>query len=350
MLSRAQISFFAAIFSLVGASAAYAQCGPLPYNLANGQVADASQVMANYEALLDCINIGGDVELGLAGEIGVYGVAGSTISGSSLSDVLDNTAGSARGSILYRGASEWDALPPGTSGYFLQSSGSAGDLVWAPTGGGSGGITTIVGAGVSSGSATVALPQYPVVSRPPLSAFTWVNQASATAAEYTNGPLVIRTNQITGGNSLNAFVKSPLGPDWTVTYHYAQGNRTGGTNLDINGVAVYNTVSGRFYVFGLTAGNTVGVWQYSSPTGWAGGPASKGVLYNPSSIWMRMQYVSATTSLSFFYSIDGFTWDLILTTGAPYVGVPDRYGLVVGTQGNAAGSIISLDYMAESSP
>jgi len=38
-----------------GVSEAGAQC-VLPYNLANGQPADATQVMANYNALLDCVN------------------------------------------------------------------------------------------------------------------------------------------------------------------------------------------------------------------------------------------------------------------------------------------------------
>ncbi|RWF42420.1 MAG: hypothetical protein EOS65_09105 [Mesorhizobium sp.] len=68
---RLRISFFGgnkmqrnAVFALAvcaislvfGASnAAQAQC-TLPYQLTNGQPADATQVMANYNALIDCIN------------------------------------------------------------------------------------------------------------------------------------------------------------------------------------------------------------------------------------------------------------------------------------------------------
>ncbi len=46
--------------------------------------------------------------------------------------------GSTRGSILYRGASAWDALTPGTAGQILQSNGAAADPTWedAPSGGG----------------------------------------------------------------------------------------------------------------------------------------------------------------------------------------------------------------------
>lgn len=53
--------------------------------------------------------------------------------------LLDTVFGSARGDVLYRGASAWAALAPGTSGQFLSTGGSAGDPSWqnAPTSGGS---------------------------------------------------------------------------------------------------------------------------------------------------------------------------------------------------------------------
>jgi len=45
--------------------------------------------------------------------------------------VLDGTASSTQGSIIYRGASSWTALAPGTSGQFLQSGGSGGNPSWS---------------------------------------------------------------------------------------------------------------------------------------------------------------------------------------------------------------------------
>lgn len=54
---------------------------------------------------------------------------------STSSDVLDGI-GSTRGSILYRGASGWAALTPGTSGYVLQSAGAGADPSWAAASGG----------------------------------------------------------------------------------------------------------------------------------------------------------------------------------------------------------------------
>lgn len=55
------------------------------------------------------------------------------------SELLDFIS-STQGSILYRGASGWAALGPGTSGYFLQTNGPAADPTWAAGGGGGGGI------------------------------------------------------------------------------------------------------------------------------------------------------------------------------------------------------------------
>ena len=45
------------------------------------------------------------------------------------SGVLD-IIGSTRGSILYRGAADWSALPPGTAGYVLGTGGTGTDPVW----------------------------------------------------------------------------------------------------------------------------------------------------------------------------------------------------------------------------
>lgn len=47
-----------------------------------------------------------------------------------VSDVLD-TLGGDQGSVLYRGAANWQALAPGTAGKVLQTAGAGADPVWA---------------------------------------------------------------------------------------------------------------------------------------------------------------------------------------------------------------------------
>lgn len=59
---------------------------------------------------------------------------------SSLSSVIDGAIASAQGTILYRGASSWLGLAPGTSGHFLQTQGAAANPQWAAGGGGSGDV------------------------------------------------------------------------------------------------------------------------------------------------------------------------------------------------------------------
>ena len=57
-----------------------------------------------------------------------------------LSQLLDWSS-STQGSILYRGASGWVALGPGTTGQVLQSGGPAANVSWAPSGGGGNALT-----------------------------------------------------------------------------------------------------------------------------------------------------------------------------------------------------------------
>jgi hypothetical protein len=68
--------------------------------------------------------------------------------------VLD-VIGSTQGQILYRGASVWSALSPGTSGQFLQTTGAGSTPQWAS--GNSGTVTSVTcGAGLSGGAITTS--------------------------------------------------------------------------------------------------------------------------------------------------------------------------------------------------
>lgn len=55
-----------------------------------------------------------------------------------ISDLFDSIS-STRGSLLYRGASGWTTIPPGTSGQYLKTLGSGTDPLWADVSGGGGG-------------------------------------------------------------------------------------------------------------------------------------------------------------------------------------------------------------------
>lgn len=67
---------------------------------------------------------------------------------SAILDLLSDT----QGTVLYRGASAWAALAPGTSGHFLKTNGAGANPEWAAGGGGGGGAWTLVHSG------TIAAP------------------------------------------------------------------------------------------------------------------------------------------------------------------------------------------------
>jgi hypothetical protein len=72
-------------------------------------------------------------------------ISGSTAaaSGNTLTAILDNILSSTQGTIVYRGASVWTTLAPGTSGQFLQTLGASANPQWATPAASSGGIATV---------------------------------------------------------------------------------------------------------------------------------------------------------------------------------------------------------------
>jgi hypothetical protein len=92
------------------------------------------------------ITTAGTVGLAAAGVTNTYlaAMAGRTVKANttanpaepsdvSVSALLD-TIGDDRGSVLYRGASSWNALAPGTAGYVLKTDGASTDPYWATSG------------------------------------------------------------------------------------------------------------------------------------------------------------------------------------------------------------------------
>jgi hypothetical protein len=103
---------------------------------------------------VDLVGAGGLPSIGdgllLANETG----GSHTPSGVSLTSLLDYVMGNARGSVLFRGASGWVVLTPGTAGQFLKTGGAGADVSWAAPSG-SGTVTSITaGTGLAGGTIT----------------------------------------------------------------------------------------------------------------------------------------------------------------------------------------------------
>ena len=197
--------FFAAIVfvALSGIEGAKADCTSLPYNLTNGQVADATQVMANFNALLACVNKG-QVNSGTAGQVGYYAANGTTLSGQSLSDLLDASIGSTRGAVLERGATGWALLTPGASGNVLTSNGAGADPSYLPAGNGARGLLTgLMSPTVPSQSATGFT--------------TWLHQGSTTESDVTPGMNFTSGNSGNGSHYLSGLVQAAPTTPYTRT-------------------------------------------------------------------------------------------------------------------------------------
>lgn len=57
----------------------------------------------------------------------------------SLTQVLDSVLGTTRGSVIFRNATTWTTLAPGTLGYVLSTNGAGADPSWVAQSGGGGG-------------------------------------------------------------------------------------------------------------------------------------------------------------------------------------------------------------------
>lgn len=78
----------------------------------------------------------------------------SAPSATSLTALVDSAIGSTQGSILYRDASDWVALTPGTSGQFLKTLGAAANPQWSDISG-VGTVTSVAtGTGLTGGTIT----------------------------------------------------------------------------------------------------------------------------------------------------------------------------------------------------
>lgn len=121
------------------------------------------------------------------------------------SAILD-LIGTARGSILYRGVSNWATLPPGTAGYVLGTLGTGTDPVWidpasagvaitinaTPTIGGSSGYILYDNAGTvgelaTTGSGNVVRAVSPALTTPDLGTPSAINLANGVGLSLTTG-------------------------------------------------------------------------------------------------------------------------------------------------------------------
>lgn len=278
----------ALLLVLGAATAASAQCN-LPNTFTNGQVADANQVMGNFNALVTCQNnaapAGGANAIQLNSGSSTFSAAGPLTNGQLL---IGSTGNAPQAATLTAG-----------SGIAIQS--SAGSVTISATGGG-------------GGSGGVDWLNVAAVVKPLVANFTLQTSTTAptgVALVSTARGIALTTTASASGRAMMAEVAAPSG-NWRVTMLTVYTGPLASYNLP--SIGVRDAVNSRTVMFGVggngsglsyrfdyqTFSGGVGLDSYSNDTA-----VTDIGLPDPSSapIWSRLTYNG--TNFIWSYSRDG---------------------------------------------
>lgn len=242
---------------------------------------------------------------------------------------------STRGTILYRGASGWEALAPGTAGQFLKTNGPGADPSWAAGGGGGG-----------SGK--------PWYFQPPLaSSFTaFSNDATLpTCVDDTDEGLLFDLGTPVAGDKhrkLERVIPNPSA-DWTVIAKVSA--LVPGISYSSAGLGIRDSVGGRMIDVKVDTGNNdIRLTRWNN-----GGSYSFHITYWPAvgsfNGWFKIAYTAADNTYRFYISVTGKNWVLVgsdvqtafLTNKADRVGFGGFY-----SRGSGPNVIGKVEYWSQS--
>lgn len=316
--------WLSAVLFLTGARVASAQCTTLPYNLTNGAVTDANQVMANFNALNGC----GSVANGTTGQVGYYAAPGNVLSGESLSTLMDSTFGSTRGSILIRGASGWTLLPPGPSGTVLTSSGPGADPTYQYASAGSRGLFS----GVMSGSTP---------SQTSTGFSTWLHQGSTVETDTAGGMNFKGSGSGSGSHYLSGLIQAAPTPPYTRTILVMP---SGKVALPTYSWIAFGWYDGTSKLQTITYYGQGVVQQINYPTVTSVSSPTNFPTVNGSWMWLQIQDDGANFYLR--HSFDGvsFNTDVTGTKSSGYLGSSGYSNVFLGIDDYAAYSWTVVSY------
>lgn len=210
---------------------------------------------------------------------GVITTASTTIAGTSVAPggsitattILDSI-GSTQGMVLYRNATTWVALSPGTNGQLLTSGGAAANVSWT-TATGTGSVTSITPGNGLVSSLTASCSQSAITAAGTLSAAECVNAQTGTSYTIVDGDrakLVTASNSAAQAYSIaQAGAASAFQAGWFVDIQNLSTNVAGiatitPTTSTINGASTYKLYPGQAGRI-VSDGTNYQVIQYGIP-------------------------------------------------------------------------------------
>jgi hypothetical protein len=257
----------AGFWSLAGLGTAQAKC-PLPYAMVNGQVPDATQMMANFNALVTCLNAGGT-----ANAIQYNAGAGSLGGVGPLTD----------GQLLIGSAGNPPQAQALTAGAGISIANGAGSVTIAMT-------TPAAGTGLFR----------QVMSPTPTSASTglgtWLNQGAAAVSDSATGMTI--DSPLSATTNLRGRYKSAPASPYTITA------LLGATGSSFAGIGWYDGTA-KLQVLSIES-LILRVRQFTNPTTLSAVNFSSFSNFYTASVWLRLQ--DDGTTVSFSFSQDGINF------------------------------------------
>lgn len=310
------LAFGCAFF--LNSQTANAACA-LPYQITNGQIADASPVMANFSALVSCLSAAAP--------------AGST-------NALQFNAGS--GVLGAVGPLSNGQLAIGSAGGAPQASAlTAGPGISIANGPGSITISTVSGAGTAANrNITVNAP----TSSQFADASVYGRGSSSTPLTYVddpaNGFILSDTTSDTVG--FKSFLR-PI-PGAPSTFSFAARLRGAGITSNGGYGLIFADASGKAMMFGTLAQNG-SAWSFYTPS-WNGGwtDGNYGSPLNQTD-WFRLAF-DASGNVLYYASTDGTHWKLLYTISLSSrgVGAIVRYGFVIWQYGGGGSPLLQVPW------
>jgi len=322
---------------MVPTARANAACS-VPNQISNGQVADATAVMSNFNAVTDCVNsVVQPTGSPATGNLPVFSGPNSIGPGDLSGDCA--TSGSLAVTCTKTGGVPLGYFATGTDASQLSGTVSVGrfnnglnadashflrgDGLWAtpPTGGGGAGAAYEGFGDLQS-----------------LAGLTPLTGASANIA-LTDGMKAHKVGwTASGSNTLQIADKAQASGsfDW---YMRATPLTALATNVQF-GLVLRNSTSGKLVILALNSDTNLTVQEWSSPTTFSSALSSVAASAR-TPLWLRIS--SDGSTLTFYYSANGVDWETIGTrTISTFMGSIDRAGIGVDCQ--SAGAVRVSDF------